>query len=156
MSGGDQKDDAEALNRVHDDQNWRQRIEAEIQATEDWHQFYGFLAADAEVDPAVKEEMLKRARRGPLHEFIVAHHKAHGGSDKDAPLALEKETADQMRSYVKHGLGWSLCRPGIPPVQKYSTPITTSQTVGWMAAKYGPLERLVAGDDDGGEGKPHT
>lgn len=47
MSGGDQKDDAEALNRVHDDQNWRQRIEAEIQATEDWHQFYGFLAADA-------------------------------------------------------------------------------------------------------------
>lgn len=130
----------------------------------------------SEVDPAVKEEMLKRARRGPLHEFIVAHHKAHGGSDKDAPLALEKvwpaprrrhsivnasvhlgqETADQMRSYVKHGLGWSLCRPGIPPVQKYSTPITTSQTVGWMAAKYGPLERLVAGDDDGGEGKPHT
>ena len=90
--------------------------------------------------------MLHHARRGPVGDYLVNEYKKEYGDDEavdavhNAPMSLTRELAQNMRSQELQALGGSLKTSGMDPIKKYSVPLTTSQQIGWLAAKHGSLE----------------
>lgn len=115
-------------------------------------ELYGFLADESGGEDVRKvldeqKEMTKRARRGPVNDFLVArfadqHANEECNPVEEAPLSLDRETAMEMRTQIRQRLGGSLMTAGIDPRIKYNVPLTTSQQIGWNASKFGSLEIL--------------
>lgn len=152
--------DMKARNLVHENENWRQRVNLEEGAANKWQNNWGFLKAkqshaEVNVNQSKAELDLKLSQNAPCHDYLQRRIRSTaartgasitGGSRPGSksspyeqppvaqePLYLDAYEATVLQPHMMQGVGSSLYTSGVDPIQKYKFPQTTSQSFGWRA-----------------------
>jgi hypothetical protein len=148
-------------NSVHDDANWRQRVNLENHAAAGWGKKWGFLEKNrkhAEVGQhlTLAELDAVQSKIAPCRDFLEAHRirkqnrrtignmimeqekpTSRPGSRQStsAPpvLKMDAATANSLQPQYIQGVGACIATPGVDPSEKYRHPQTSQQVHGWNA-----------------------
>lgn len=144
-------------NVVHQDENWRQRVNSERHASNSYNENWGFLLpggqksrlsekTDAELRtmqsqqaPARKYMEHRNASRRSTGQMVLdgdnktVKQISRPGSMSERELTLSAAEAYALQPQRIQGCGASICTPGVDPTQKYTYPQTQQQNVGWNA-----------------------
>lgn len=151
------------INVVHQDENWRQRVDHEMTAAQQWPDRYWYLKenhteADVGVHQSLEELDAVQSMIGPCRTFMEEHRKrkqtrrsignmimdqekpgsrsgSRPGSSSSAPGVLKMTTATALSLQPSYvqGVGACIATPGVDPNIKYRHPQASSQVHGWSA-----------------------